>query len=428
MSTSILADLPRRHARGDRVGITSVCSAHPLVIEAALRQGKDDGTPVLIEATCNQVNQEGGYTGMTPADFRSFVEAIADKVGFARRDLILGGDHLGPNPWKHLPPTEALARARTMVRAFVEAGFTKLHLDTSMGCAGESAALADAVTAERAADLAAAAEAAVDPDGFDPPAYVIGTEVPVPGGALEALDHLQATRPEAALETVEIHRRAFADRALRAAFDRVIAVVVQPGVEFGNEDVVVYAPEKARTLSGVLAAMPQFVFEAHSTDYQPPEALAALVRDGFAILKVGPGLTFALREALYGLDHIASVLEGRLGAAELQEAMEGLMLAEPGHWQKYYHGTADELRIQRHFSYSDRIRYYWPDERALSAVQRLRERLAGRKIPETLISQYLGALYPAVSAGRVPAEPSALVIAAVQAVLASYRDAGLPRG
>jgi D-tagatose-1,6-bisphosphate aldolase subunit GatZ/KbaZ len=315
-----------------------------------------------------------------------------------------------------------------MVRAFVEAGFTKLHLDTSMGCAGESVALADAVTAERAADLAAAAEAAVDPDGFDPPAYVIGTEVPVPGGALEALDHLQATRPEAALETVEIHRRAFADRALRAAFDRVIAVVVQPGVEFGNEDVVVYAPEKARTLSGVLAAMPQFVFEAHSTDYQPPEALAALVRDGFAILKVGPGLTFALREALYGLDHIASVLEGRLGAAELQEAMEGLMLAEPGHWQKYYHGTADELRIQRHFSYSDRIRYYWPDERALSAVQRLRERLAGRKIPETLISQYLGALYPAVSAGRVPAEPSALVIAAVQAVLASYRDAGLPRG
>ncbi len=427
MSSTILADLPRLHARGERIGITSVCSAHPLVIEAALRQGKADGTAVLIEATCNQVNQEGGYTGMTPADFRSSVEAIAEKVGFARETLILGGDHLGPNPWKHLPPAEALSRARTMVAAFVKAGFTKIHLDTSMGCAGESVALPDAVTAERAADLAEAAEAAVDRDAFHPPVYVIGTEVPVPGGALEALDHLQVTRPAAALETVEIHRRAFTERNLQAAFDRAIGVVVQPGVEFGNEDVIVYQPENARALSRVLTSMPQFVFEAHSTDYQPPAALAALVQDGFAILKVGPGLTFALREALYGLDHIASVLEGRLGSAELQETMESLMLAKTGHWQKYYHGTPDELRLQRHFSYSDRIRYYWPDAAATAAVQRLNERLAGRAIPETLISQYLGALYPAVAAGLISAEPSELLIAAVQRVLAIYRDAGSGR-
>ncbi len=195
MSSNILADLPQRHARGERVGLTSVCSAHPLVIEAALRLGKQDGTPVLIEATCNQVNQEGGYTGMTPADFRGFVEAIADQVGFRRADLILGGDHLGPNPWKHLPPAEALARAGAMVTAFVRAGFTKIHLDTSMGCAGEGVALADELTAERAASLASAAEAAVDRDAFQPPVYVIGTEVPVPGGALEELDHLQVTTP-----------------------------------------------------------------------------------------------------------------------------------------------------------------------------------------------------------------------------------------
>lgn len=424
MSSNILADLPRRHANGERLGITSVCSAHPLVIEAALLLGKEDGTAVLIEATCNQVNQEGGYTGMTPADFRGFVEAIADKVGFSRKDLILGGDHLGPNPWKHLPPAEALARARTMVAAFVQAGFTKIHLDTSMGCAGESVALADGVTAERAADLASAAESAVDPDAFEPPVYVIGTEVPVPGGAFEALDHLQVTSPEAALETVEIHRRAFAARNLQSAFDRAIGVVVQPGVEFGNEDVVVYEPAKARALSAVLSSIPQFVFEAHSTDYQPPEALAALVQGGSAILKVGPGLTFALREALYGLDHIAAALEGTPGRAELQEAMERLMIEKPGHWQKYYHGDAGALRLQRHFSYSDRIRYYWPDPAATAAVRRLHERLADRPIPETLVSQYLAALYPAVATGRVAAEPPALLIAAVQRVLSIYRDAG----
>jgi D-tagatose 6-phosphate 4-epimerase len=425
MTRDVLLDLPKRHAAGDRVGLTSVCSAHPIVVEAALRQGKADDSPVLIEATCNQVNHQGGYTGMTPADFRAFVDGIADRVGFARERLILGGDHLGPNPWKHLPAADAMPEARTMVAAFVKAGFTKVHLDTSMGCAGESVALPDATTAERAADLAAAAEASVDAEAFPPPFYIVGTEVPVPGGALEALDHLQVTSPEAALETVEIHRRAFAALGLQQAFARAVGVVVQPGVEFGNEDVIVYAPEKARALSAALTGMPQFIFEAHSTDYQPLEALAALVRDGFAILKVGPGLTFALREALYGLDLIAADLEGRPGAVELQPAMERVMVEKPGNWKKYYHGTPDELRLQRHFSYSDRIRYYWPDPAAAAAVGRLEERLAGQTIPETLVSQHLAALYPGVAAGEIEAQPSALLIASVQRVLSIYRVACL---
>ena len=57
-----------------RAGITSVCTAHPIAIEAALSLALRTCKRVLIEATCNQVNQEGGYTGMTPADFRRFVE------------------------------------------------------------------------------------------------------------------------------------------------------------------------------------------------------------------------------------------------------------------------------------------------------------------------------------------------------------------
>jgi D-tagatose-1,6-bisphosphate aldolase subunit GatZ/KbaZ len=416
----ILAELPRRRAAGERAGITSVCSAHPVVIEAALRLGAEDRSPVLIEATCNQVNQDGGYTGMTPAGFRGFVEAIAERTGFPRDRLVLGGDHLGPNPWKHLPAPEAMARARAMVDAYARAGFVKLHLDTSMGCAGEPPALPDALTAERAAELAAVAEAAAP----TPPLYVIGTEVPVPGGATEAIDHLEVTSPQAALETVAVHARAFAASGLDAAFARAIAAVVQPGVEFGNDSVARYRPDAAQALSAALAAMPGFVFEAHSTDYQPPEALAALVRDGFAILKVGPGLTFAWREALYGLDHIAAELDG--APPSLQPAMERLMTANPAHWQRYLHGTPADLRRERHFGYADRIRYYWPEPEAKAAVARLMARLAGRRIPETLVSQYLGALYPEVALGRVAPDPQALPLAAVQRILAQYRDAADP--
>jgi D-tagatose-1,6-bisphosphate aldolase subunit GatZ/KbaZ len=307
-----------------------------------------------------------------------------------------------------------------MVDAYTRAGFTKIHLDTSMGCAGEPAALPDAFTAERAADLAAVAEAAADL----PPVYVIGTEVPVPGGATEALDHLEVTSPAAAIETVAVHQRAFAARGLDAAFARAIAAVVQPGVEFGNDSVAVYRPDAARALSGALSSIPGFVFEAHSTDYQPPEALAALVRDGFAILKVGPALTFALREALYGLDHIAATLDGE--PPVLQQSMEDVMTANPAHWQKYLHGSPADLRRERHFGYSDRIRYYWPEPPAQAAVAHLLARLDGRRIPETLVSQYLGALYPEVASGQIRPEAGDLAIAAIQRVLGQYRYAVTP--
>lgn len=422
-STSTLTSLPGSFAAGIKRGIPSICSAHPLVIEAALLEGMATGSEVLIEATCNQVNQEGGYTGMTPADFRHFVEKIADRIGFDKSRLILGGDHLGPNPWKHLPAEEAMQRSEVMVDAFVKAGFTKIHLDTSMGCAGEPVALPDAVTAERAARLAKASELAARQADYDLPVYIIGTEVPIPGGAMEALDHLEVTTPQAAIETVEIHRQAFERLGLSEAFARAIGVVVQPGVEFGNENVVIFNSDEAAKLSASLSQLPQFIFEAHSTDYQPVEALAALVADGFAILKVGPGLTFALREALYGLDQIAAFLDQLDEQETLRGKMEQLLSAEPNYWEKYYHGDAAELRLQRHFSYSDRIRYYWPHPQAEQAVADLLARLEGRTIPQTLISQYLGTLYPAVAAGRIAAEAKALMLEAVRNVIRVYNQA-----
>ncbi|MDR7031161.1 D-tagatose-bisphosphate aldolase, class II, non-catalytic subunit [Rhizobium rosettiformans] len=425
MTNSRIANIARDRRSGAQLGITSVCTAHPLVIEAALLQGQHEDTDVLIEATCNQVNQEGGYTGMTPADFRRFVGEIAARVGFDTNRLILGGDHLGPNPWKHLPPEEAMSRAAAMVNAYAKAGFTKFHLDTSMGCAGENIALTDEMTAERAAHLAKIADAATDEAGTSP-VYVIGTEVPVPGGALESINHLEVTSAEAALKTVDVHRQAFAAAGVSHVFERVVGVVVQPGVEFGNANVVGYDREKARSLSAALSDMPQFIFEAHSTDYQSADALRALVEDGFAILKVGPWLTFALREALYGLDHIAQVLDPTFAEHGLIAAIERLMLSKPDHWQKYYHGNASELRLQRHFSYSDRIRYYWPHAEAEAAVNRLLTMLDGRSIPETLVSQYLGALYPAVLRGQAAPDARSLQLAAVRRVLGLYARACRP--
>ena len=407
-----LADIAAWRGRPGPSGLPSVCSAHPLVLEAAMR-ATPEGLPLLIEATCNQVNQEGGYTGLTPAGFRAMAERIAERVGFPAERIVLGGDHLGPNPWRALPAAEAMDRAEAMIRAYAAAGFGKLHLDCSMGCAGEPEGLDDSETARRAVRLAKAAEEAADAS----PVYVIGTEVPPPGGATHAIDTLAPTDPDAARETVAVHERAFAATGLREAFERVIALVVQPGVEFGNRNVVDYDRATAVPLAAALHDLPGMVFEAHSTDYQTPRALAALVEDGFAILKVGPALTFALREALYGLDAIAREM-GVGGDRTLRDAMDAVMLADTGHWSGHYDGP--DVAMLRHFSLSDRIRYYWTKPEARAAVDALMNALENRDLPEPLIGQYLGRLAREVRDGCIAPRARPLALAAVGTVMADY--------
>jgi D-tagatose-1,6-bisphosphate aldolase subunit GatZ/KbaZ len=415
--------LIRRHRAGEACGITSVCSAHPLVVEAALRHALLHDTPmVLFEATCNQVNQDGGYTGMRPAGFVEFVHAIADQVGLPRSRIVFGGDHLGPNPWTSLAADAAMDKAEAMVDAYVAAGFHKIHLDCSMACAGDPVPLPEAEIVRRAVRLCLAAEAACERTGGIPPVYVIGTEVPTPGGATEAIEGLAVTTPEAALATIAAHRRAFEEAGLASAWERVIASVVQPGVEFDHHDVIDYRPEKARELSEAIESVPGLVFEAHSTDYQTRASLRALIRDHFAILKVGPGLTFALREALWALDAIENEWIPAHRRAGLRTVTLERMREKPAQWRRYYRAEGQALQIDMQYSLSDRIRYYWPDPVVESARERLFANLAEQPPPMPLLSQYLPGALPLLRSGAAR-DPKAWVVAHVMTVLDDYHDA-----
>lgn len=418
--TNLLRTLAPSWRAGKPRGITSVCSSHPIVIRAAARNAVRTSGTLLIEATCNQVNQFGGYTGMRPGDFVAVVTEIvvAEKLPLDR--VIFGGDHLGPNPWRKEPADAALAKAEDMVAAYVEAGFRKIHLDASMGCAGEPAALDDETTARRAARLAKRAEEVAARSGGDMPLYVIGTEVPPPGGADHVIDAIEPTSLGSVRRTLEVHREIFAEAGLSDALERVIAVVVQPGVEFGNENVLFYDRAKALHLADLLHETPGLVYEAHSTDYQTPAALRELVEDGFAILKVGPQLTFDLREALYGLDLIASDLLPDYGERPLHAAMEKLMTGDPKDWQGHYHGTPAEQRVLRHYSLSDRIRYYWNRPAATAAVERLMAALSGKIVPVTLFQQHLPEME---GFAGMPLDPNDILLAAVQRSLEGYSRA-----
>jgi D-tagatose-1,6-bisphosphate aldolase subunit GatZ/KbaZ len=401
-------------------GIYSVCSAHPIVLEAAIRQAVEDRTALLVEATSNQVNQFGGYTGMRPADFRNFAFQIAGRHGLGEKDLILGGDHLGPNPWQNLQAEEAMRHAEDMVAEYSRAGFLKIHLDASMPCSDDGSHLSDQLVAERAARLCRVAE---ETSGGQERFYVVGTEVPKPGGALESLEELAVTSHEDAARTLEIHRKVFIDAGLGEVWPRVIALVVQPGVEFNHDSVVDYDSEKTGALRKLLAESRGLVFEAHSTDYQVPEAYKTLVQDGFAILKVGPALTFAMREALFSLVRIEEEIVSPEKRSCLPQIVEEVMLARPEHWEKHYHGDAEEQRLLRRFSYSDRIRYYWPEPKIQTAIDKLLRNLEKAVIPESLLSGILPEQYRSVRSGRLRPSPHELVVDQIRQALRPYAAA-----
>ncbi len=405
---SIIAD----NRAGNPRGIASWCTAHPQTLSAVLAAHRDGDDPILIEATCNQVNQHGGYTGMTPAAFRAFIEDLARQESVDPDRIILGGDHLGPNPWKNRPADEAMREARDMVRAYVEAGFSKIHLDTSMACADDRG-LTEAAIAERAAALCAVAEEA---NAGRDRVFVIGTEVPIPGGETEALDSLAVTRPEAARRTFELHRAAFAERGIDEAIGKVIALVVQPGVDMGNTQVFAYDAAKAAALSAAVLDVPGVVFEAHSTDFQTESALSSLVATHFAILKVGPALTFAFREAVVAMAAIEDLIVApRSGVlAVLEQAMND----NPVHWRGYVAAQGDE-RIGRLFGLSDRVRYYWPDPRVEAAVKTLTRNIDAASVPPGLVSQFVGEMLPE---GEAPLSKR-IIQAKVGAVVARYRRA-----
>jgi D-tagatose-1,6-bisphosphate aldolase subunit GatZ/KbaZ len=317
-------------------------------------------------------------------------------------------------------------RAEVMVADYVRAGFGKIHLDCSMSCADDPVPLPERTIAERAARLCLAAERAYRGPADEAPVYVIGTEVPVPGGAAEVLEELAVTDPAAAIATVEMHRALFAQAGLAAAWERVIATVVQPGVEFDHDKVVDYRPDRAVALSRAIEPVDGIVYEAHSTDYQTADALAALVLDHFAILKVGPGVTFALREALWALDAIEAETVAAPRRAGFREVALRRMHDEPGNWRKYYHADGAELDLQLQYSLSDRIRYYWPDAQIVAAQDRLFANLRETPPSLPLVSQHLPLAYAAVRAGRASLDPADLVMAHIHATLDAYHGACHP--
>jgi D-tagatose-1,6-bisphosphate aldolase subunit GatZ/KbaZ len=426
----IFQHLINRLNNGEKTGITSVCSANNYVIEAAMLHAKENNYKLLIESTSNQVDQFGGYTGMTPEMFFNYVTSVAKKVNFPMENLVLGGDHLGPNVWKEQSVNIAMKNTGEQVAAYVAAGYTKIHLDSSFALTGDetvNGVLPVEIITERAAQMCEVAERTSEEiKSASKPVYVIGTDVPIPGGATVTEESIKLTSAEELEETIELTKKAFYKRGLHKAWERVIAVVVQPGVEFSDSKVFPYVSENNRELINKIENYNGLYFEAHSTDYQKLSDLKQMVNDHFAILKVGPWLTFALREALFSLSYIESEMlkfQKGMQSSELIDVINKEMKANPQYWLKHYSGNENEIHLALNFSYSDRIRYYWTNSTINKTVEQLLGNLEQLKIPESLLSQFFPSQYWQVREGKIENNPKSLILNKISEVLNIYHSA-----
>jgi len=243
--------------------------------------------------------------------------------------------------------------------------------------------------AKRTAQLAKVAEDSVGKERRNSLRYVIGTEVPVPGGAHEHEEIVSVTNVADVEQTIQVTRESFLREGLAEAWERVIGVVVQPGVEFGDDFVLPYIPQAAQNLSNFIESQ-TVVYEAHSTDYQTCEALKNLVDDHFAILKVGPALTFAYREAIFALAMIEDEVITKDQRSNIIQVLDNVMTNHPKYWQKYYQGSEHEQTFKRKYSLSDRARYYWMQAEVQDASKQLMNNLGENILPFSLLSQFVG--------------------------------------
>ena len=387
----------------------------------------------MTESTAGQVNPSGGYTGLTPGGFRRHVLQIAEEIGMPPDRIILGGDHIGPYPWRHEDAVRAVPQAAFLVSACVAAGYRKIHLDTSVPCADDprqrDGSLPLALICRRTADLCGEAERAACKYGVAPPWYVIGSDVPTPGGGDQAAKTAPVTDGRQLFDFLSACRQAFHAAGLAAAWQRVFAVVVHTGADFSPFAIQPYNTERMQPLVAHIRQEKHLVFEAHATDFQSPDALARMVGDHCGILKVGPALTYAMREALFALADIEKKTMGRRHAppcSGLPEVMERLMVDNPRFWRSYYRGTGAALAHQRRQAYSDRIRYYWSRPEAEAALQRLIANMRKAPPPWSLIREHLPETGNRIRDGRLANDPVSIVLDRISAVTSIYARACRP--
>jgi D-tagatose-1,6-bisphosphate aldolase subunit GatZ/KbaZ len=161
--------------------IFAACPNSAAVIKASLRSAKRNNAPIKFAATLNQVDLDGGYTGLTQTQFVKTIRQEAAAIHFTG-PVIIAIDHGGP--WlKDLHTRENWSYEKTMsavkqsFEAAVVAGYDLIHVDPTIDITIPKGKIIDiGVVASRTIELIVHTENFRRAEGYPKIAYEVGTE------------------------------------------------------------------------------------------------------------------------------------------------------------------------------------------------------------------------------------------------------------
>ena len=357
--------------------LPSFCTSNVDALNSILYFCKINKLPCLIECTSNQVNQDGGYTNKTPKLFINEIFKMQKKINFDKKKLFLGGDHLGPLPWKNNNSHTAIKNSVKLIDSFLKEKFCKIHIDTSIKCKNDKHIDNDIIFNRTNQILRNPAIFKKIKDRF----IIIGTEVPLSGSG-DSKKIIKTSKQQINNESLRF-KKILKSIGLKNNF---FGLVIEPGMRYMHSSIT--QPnfkdfkEKRR-----ISIKNNFVFEAHSTDYQSLKTLKQLVKNNFKYLKVGPEITFNYSRSLFFMQNLEKKIVKKK-CSNLKAKILSTMLDNSKHWKEYYKRKDKKLFLD---SKLDRLRYYLNSKKVVNSINLLKKNVnkLDKKIIYPLINQDL---------------------------------------
>ena len=351
--------------------IFAACPNSPAVIRASLRAAKRNNAPIYFAATLNQVDCDGGYTGMTQEAFTRTVRFEAERINFTG-PVIVAIDHGGP--WlKDKQRTEkwsvedAMNGVKRSFEAAVLAGYDLIHVDPTVDINVPKGEIIDIhLVAARTVELISHVEAFRKSKGLPAISYEVGTEE-VHGGLAD----------EKTFDTfIGELKKGLVGAGLSDVWPCFI--VGKVGTDL---DTTVFDGEVAKRLTTKVRPLGSYIKGHYTDDVANPEEYPLC---GMGAANVGPEFTISEYRALCELEQLEKRHEAEGRVAVLSGMKEVLTAAvhDSHRWEKWLHEDEQgkdlcELTPERQdWIVATCCRYIWQQPAPLAARTTLYDNLA----------------------------------------------------
>ena len=359
--------------------VPSFCTSNIEVLKIIILYCKRKKLPCLIESTSNQVNQFGGYSGKTPQEFYNNIKKILKKNNFSSRNFYMGGDHLGPLPWKKKNEKTAVNNSVQLINKCLDSNYSKIHVDTSIKCINDKI-INHSIIFDRTKYILQNSKLKKK---LGKTFLIIGTEVPLSGSNEKG--KIKLTQ----INQINLEVKKFKD-LLKTLYKKKLkfGLVIEPGMRFMHNSIqkpnfANFEPKRK------ISKKNNFVYEAHSTDYQPLGVLIKLVKNNFKFLKVGPELTYNYSRSLFLMEKIEKkYLKNNF--SKIKDNIMSTMLKDKKYWKDYYSGSSLKVKKLILNSKLDRMRYYLNKHKIKISINKLKKNinsLSSEKIKKYLLSK-----------------------------------------